>query len=153
MYFRIFYRLFEPLQQQIHHTIINNYNLKFQPKDFCIAETILSNINKKQYGTSDNVETISRVLEQYNKVRTHSDKLTWLRVYSTMGRTSKGVWWHQQTGTQARRIQWNIQIVADRNERIEMSVQHFVFISCNVAPTWTEPCSCQSNSNYSDFWS
>nr|CDK69043.1 interleukin-4/13b1 precursor [Oncorhynchus mykiss] len=39
------------------------------PKDFCIAETILSNINKTQYGTSDNnIETISRVLEQYNKL-------------------------------------------------------------------------------------
>ncbi|XP_045573838.1 uncharacterized protein [Salmo salar] len=37
------------------------------PKDFCIAEKILSNINEEQYGTSDNnIGTISRELKQYN---------------------------------------------------------------------------------------
>uniref|UniRef100_A0A4W5QI21 Interleukin-4 n=1 Tax=Hucho hucho TaxID=62062 RepID=A0A4W5QI21_9TELE len=37
------------------------------PKDFCIAEMILSGINQTQYRTPDNrTETISRVLKQYN---------------------------------------------------------------------------------------
>ncbi|KAM9513676.1 uncharacterized protein ACWYII_047014 [Salvelinus alpinus] len=40
------------------------------PKYFCIAKKILSNINKMQFGTPDNIETISRVLEQYNKLHT-----------------------------------------------------------------------------------
>ncbi|KAM9513674.1 uncharacterized protein ACWYII_047012 isoform 2-T2 [Salvelinus alpinus] len=36
------------------------------PQDFCIAKKILSNINKMQFGTPNNIKTISRVLEQYN---------------------------------------------------------------------------------------
>uniref|UniRef100_A0A8C7F4Z3 Interleukin-4 n=1 Tax=Oncorhynchus kisutch TaxID=8019 RepID=A0A8C7F4Z3_ONCKI len=50
----------------LNHLVPAEFN---QDRYFCIAETILSNINKTQYGTSDNnVETISRVLEQYNKL-------------------------------------------------------------------------------------
>uniref|UniRef100_A0A8C7J168 Uncharacterized LOC109879483 n=1 Tax=Oncorhynchus kisutch TaxID=8019 RepID=A0A8C7J168_ONCKI len=57
------------------------------PKDFCIAETILSAISHTRHRIPlNNISKISRVLKQYNKVRNHSDKSKLgCGVYSSLG--------------------------------------------------------------------